>query len=126
MVYQLRSWVEVDSSERSKKLGKPRFFNPPRPFISAPQLELQVEERSNKGETTMSRAAKLTLAGASTFAVSTIIFVHFQQRAEKAVCPPSASSLLPPLPLPPPFSIFPLFPPKTSELVGKGALGGPR
>jgi len=32
----------------------------------------------------MSRAAKLTLAGTSLFAVSTIIFVHFQQQADKA------------------------------------------
>jgi hypothetical protein len=33
----------------------------------------------------MSRASKLTLAGTSVFAVTTIVFVHFQQRAEKAV-----------------------------------------
>lgn len=33
----------------------------------------------------MSHAAKLTLLSASTFAVSTIIFVHFQQQSEKAV-----------------------------------------
>jgi len=32
----------------------------------------------------MSRAAKLTLTGASLFAVSTIIFVHYSQQAEKA------------------------------------------
>lgn len=34
----------------------------------------------------MSRASKLTLAGFSTFALSTIVFVHFQQQSEKAVC----------------------------------------
>jgi protein PET117 len=33
----------------------------------------------------MSRAAKLTLFGTSMFAVGTIVFVHFQQQAEKAV-----------------------------------------
>jgi protein PET117 len=33
----------------------------------------------------MSRAAKLTLAGTSLFALSTIIFVHYSQQAEKAV-----------------------------------------
>jgi len=32
----------------------------------------------------MSRAAKLTLTGASLFAASTIVFVHYAQRAEKA------------------------------------------
>lgn len=32
----------------------------------------------------MSRAAKLTLAGTSLFAISTVFFVHFQQQAEKA------------------------------------------
>lgn len=32
----------------------------------------------------MSRAAKLTLTGASLFAVSTIVFVHYAQQAEKA------------------------------------------
>jgi hypothetical protein len=37
----------------------------------------------------MSRAAKLTLAGTSLFAVGTIFFVHFQQQAEKAVRAPS-------------------------------------
>jgi protein PET117 len=36
----------------------------------------------------MSRAAKLTLAGSSLFAISTIVFVHFQQQAEKAVSYP--------------------------------------
>jgi len=39
-----------------------------------------VQERLSR----MSRAAKLTLAGTSLFAVSTIFFVHFQQKAEKA------------------------------------------
>lgn len=33
----------------------------------------------------MSRASKLTLLGTSLFAVSTVVFVHFQQQAEKAV-----------------------------------------
>jgi len=32
----------------------------------------------------MSRAAKFTLAGTSLFALSTIVFVHFQQQAERA------------------------------------------
>ncbi|KAH8599106.1 hypothetical protein B0O99DRAFT_504493 [Bisporella sp. PMI_857] len=32
----------------------------------------------------MSRAAKLTLLSASTFAVGTIVFVHYAQQAEKA------------------------------------------
>ncbi|EPE34717.1 hypothetical protein GLAREA_10411 [Glarea lozoyensis ATCC 20868] len=31
----------------------------------------------------MSRAAKLTLAGTSLFAASTVFFVHYSQRAEK-------------------------------------------
>ncbi|OTA90409.1 hypothetical protein M434DRAFT_398037 [Hypoxylon sp. CO27-5] len=31
----------------------------------------------------MSRASKLTLAGTSLFAVSTVIIVHFQQKMEK-------------------------------------------
>jgi hypothetical protein len=34
----------------------------------------------------MSRAAKLTLAGSSLFALGTIVFVHYAQQAEKAVC----------------------------------------
>ena len=34
----------------------------------------------------MSRASKLTLAGASLFAITTVIFVHHTQSAEKAVC----------------------------------------
>lgn len=34
----------------------------------------------------MSQASKLTLAGTSLFAVGTILFVHFQQNAEQAVC----------------------------------------
>jgi hypothetical protein len=34
----------------------------------------------------MSRAAKLTLLGSSLFAASTIVFVHYAQNAEKAVC----------------------------------------
>jgi len=33
----------------------------------------------------MSRASKLTLMGTSLFAVTTVVFVHFQQQAEKAV-----------------------------------------
>lgn len=33
----------------------------------------------------MSRAAKLTLAGSSLFALGTIIFVHYTQQVEKAV-----------------------------------------
>jgi protein PET117 len=33
----------------------------------------------------MSRASKITLAATSAFAVTTIVFVHFQQKAEKAV-----------------------------------------
>jgi protein PET117 len=49
-----------------------------------------------KGASRMSRAAKLTLAGSSLFAVSTIFFVHFQQKAEKAVSTsPIPSPLLP-------------------------------
>ncbi|KAL3422563.1 cytochrome c oxidase assembly protein [Phlyctema vagabunda] len=32
----------------------------------------------------MSRASKLTLAGTSLFAVSTVFFVHYAQQAEKA------------------------------------------
>jgi len=32
----------------------------------------------------MSRAAKLTLAGTSLFAISTVFFVHYSQQAEKA------------------------------------------
>ncbi|EMR65219.1 putative cytochrome c oxidase assembly protein [Eutypa lata UCREL1] len=31
----------------------------------------------------MSRTSKLTLAGTSLFAASTIVFVHFQQKSEK-------------------------------------------
>lgn len=33
----------------------------------------------------MSRASKLTLLGTSAFAVVTVVFVHFQQDAEKRV-----------------------------------------
>ncbi len=33
----------------------------------------------------MSRAAKLTLAASSTIAMSTVVFVHYQQQSEKAV-----------------------------------------
>lgn len=40
-----------------------------------------------------SRGSKLALGGTSLFAVTTIIFVHFQQQAEKSVCP--CSLLLP-------------------------------
>lgn len=36
----------------------------------------------------MSLASKLTLAGTSLFAVSTILFVHYAQNAEKAVMSP--------------------------------------
>lgn len=38
----------------------------------------------------MSRAAKLTLAGTSAMAAGIVIFVHYAQRAEKAV---SSSSI---------------------------------
>ena len=34
----------------------------------------------------MSRAAKLTLAGTSLFAIGTVFFVHYSQQAEKTVC----------------------------------------
>lgn len=37
---------------------------------------------------TMSQASKLTLGATSLFALSTVFFVHFQQRAEKAVSTP--------------------------------------
>lgn len=40
----------------------------------------------------MSRASKLTLAGTSLFAIGTVFFVHFQQKAEKSVCCSSLSS----------------------------------
>lgn len=47
----------------------------------------------------MSRASKLTLGATSLFAAATIVFVHFQQKAERAVrllfTPPS----LPPSPV---------------------------
>jgi len=33
----------------------------------------------------MSRASKLTLLGTSVFATATVIFVHYQQKAEKEV-----------------------------------------
>jgi protein PET117 len=33
----------------------------------------------------MSRASKLTLLGTSLFAAGTVVFVHYQQRAEKEV-----------------------------------------
>jgi len=33
----------------------------------------------------MSRASKLTLLGTSLFALSTVVFVHFQQKAEQEV-----------------------------------------
>lgn len=36
----------------------------------------------------MSRASKFTLLGTSLFAVGTIVMVHFQQQAEKAVRDP--------------------------------------
>lgn len=42
----------------------------------------------------MSRAAKLTLLGTSLFAAGTIVFVHYAQTAEKAVCLPSRISSL--------------------------------
>lgn len=35
----------------------------------------------------MSRASKLTLAGCSLFALSTVVFVHYAQQAEKSVRP---------------------------------------
>ena len=38
----------------------------------------------------MSRASKLTLLGTSAFAITTVVFVHFQQNAEKQV--PSEST----------------------------------
>jgi protein PET117 len=34
----------------------------------------------------MSRASKLTLMGTSLFALSTVVFVHFQQKWEQEVC----------------------------------------
>lgn len=46
----------------------------------------------------MSRAAKLTLGGSSLFALSTIVFVHYAQQAEKAVCLPLLCQFLPRLP----------------------------
>jgi hypothetical protein len=39
----------------------------------------------------MSRASKLTLMGTSLFAVGTVVFVHFQQQAEKSVSSPNPS-----------------------------------
>lgn len=36
----------------------------------------------------MSRAAKLTLAGTSFMAASTVVFVHYSQQSEKTVSPP--------------------------------------
>ena len=45
---------------------------------------------------TMSRASKLTLAGASLFAITTVIFVHHTQSAEKAVCNAFCPFLIPP------------------------------
>jgi protein PET117 len=54
----------------------------------------------------MSRASKLTLLGTSLFAAGTVVFVHFQQQAEKSVSdslPPSlAPAILFPLGFPPP------------------------
>lgn len=49
---------------------------------------------------TMSRASKLTLGGASLFAISTVVFVHYTQSAEKAVLSP-----LSPLPMNPLLSL---------------------
>ena len=48
------------------------------------------------GRSRMSRASKLTLLGTSIFAASTIIFVHFQQKSEKAVRRELVSFPLPP------------------------------
>jgi protein PET117 len=36
----------------------------------------------------MSRASKMTMVGSGLFAAATIVFVHFQQKAEKEVCHP--------------------------------------
>ena len=44
----------------------------------------------------MSRASKLTLMGTSLFAVTTVVLVHFQQQAEKAVSPFNLVSFHPP------------------------------
>jgi hypothetical protein len=41
----------------------------------------------------MSRAAKLTLAGSSLFAIATVAFVHYAQQSEKAVCIPLLAAL---------------------------------
>lgn len=41
----------------------------------------------------MSRASKLTLLSTSLFAAGTVIFVHFQQKAEKAVRTPLRMSI---------------------------------
>jgi protein PET117 len=64
------------------------------------------EERSFKlraikynSTTAMSRAAKLTLAGTSLFAISTVFFVHYAQQAEKSVRPLFFSPLTCPSPL---------------------------
>ena len=41
-----------------------------------------------------SRGSKIALAGTSLFAVTTIIFVHFQQQAEKSVCSVAPRTLI--------------------------------
>lgn len=46
----------------------------------------------------MSQASKLTLAGTSLFALSTVFFVHYYQQAEKSVRPPPPPALYLPFP----------------------------
>lgn len=41
----------------------------------------------------MSKASKLTLLGTSLFALGTVVFVHYQQKAEQQVCSSQTSNL---------------------------------
>lgn len=52
-------------------------------IILTPTLQLIPPSLTHK----MSRAAKLTLTGTSLFAISTVFFVHYSQKAEKSVRP---------------------------------------
>jgi hypothetical protein len=60
----------------------------------------------------MSRAAKLTLMGTSLFALSTVVFVHYTQKAEQVVR--FRLSSVPPHPFPSIDAAAPSIPPPTT------------
>lgn len=70
-ILKLPSWLRLDNWN----------FNSWEDSVFSPRLK-------------MSKAAKLTLFSTSAFAIATVVFVHYSQRAEKTVCLPYFPLLL--------------------------------